>query len=514
MAMNLPPRKVCLRIRELFLLLALPDAKKFARNLAKLIELLTAHELTWNDVPELLAATDTQARNASPAALKARAANKAAWKIRHHIYRLFGQLSASANVAYAHEQLIEYLTKHGLVWTDLPAILAEPDAKAWAPPQAVPSPAMRPDGTQVNVLDLTLRLLELHLAQTEHQRMATALWALHTHVFGRFRYTPRLVVLSPVRRCGKSRLMRLLEQLTTDAFRSDNVTAAVLYHEMARRERPFLLDEGDNLGLFNNDVLCAIFNAGYERGGIIHRVIGGRSVRFPVYAPLAVAAIGTLPLPLMDRAIIINMQRKANVVLQSFDEYNPVFPTTRAEIQKWAANCVLDRNPEIPPGLNKNDRAVEIWSVLLSIADNLGHGEAARAAAIALNADRQDEDPKITLLIDIRDERDAVGGDCIFSKTLVEKLHAIEDGLWSEWRGLNDDRQPRALTQAELGHLLREYFKIKSRTVRIGADTRRGYRWSQFETTWEAYCPASDTATQPSKIIRLVGKGSDTRGDT
>jgi Protein of unknown function (DUF3631) len=510
---NLPPPKVCLRIRELFLLLGLPDAKEFARNLAKLIKLLTAHELTWNDLPELLTAT-AQTIRASPASLRVRAANEAAWKIRHHIYRLFGQLSASANAAFAHDRLIKYLTKHGLAWTDLPAILTEPDAsaKAWSPPQAQPSPAMRPDGTRVNVLDLVLRLIELHAILTPAQCLTAALWTLHAYVFGRFRYTPRLVLLSPVRRCGKSRLMRLLEQLTTDAFRSDNVSAAALYHELARRERAFLLDEGDNLGLLNNPVLRAIFNAGYERGGIIHRFIGGRSVRFPVHAPLAVAAIGTLPLPIVDRAIPIYMRRRApsDPVPQQFDEFNPAFPVARSEIGKWAAICSLDPNPEIPPGLNKNDRAVDIWRVLLSIADNLGHGEEARAAAIALNADRMDEDPLITLLTDIRDVRDAVGGDCIFSETLIERLLAIEDGLWCDWRGLNGDHQPHKFTQAELGHLLREYLGIRSRTVRLGAKTSRGYRWSQFETTWEAYCPASDTATQPSKIIRLVGKGSDT----
>jgi hypothetical protein len=311
--MNLPPLNVCRRIRQLFALLGLPDAKEFARNLAKLIKLLTAHELTWNDLPELLAATGPQPHHASPASLAARAANKAAWKIRHHIYRLFGQLSASANAAYAHDKLIKYLTKHGLVWTDLPAILTEPDAsaKAWSPPQAQPSPVMRPDGTQVNVLELVLHLLELHVACTVPQRMAAALWVLHTYVFGRFRYTPRLAVLSPVRRCGKSRLLRLLEQLCADPNRTDSISAAAFYRALAAREHSMLVDEGDNLGLFNNHDLRTVFNAGYERGAAISRVIDGRERKICLFAPLAVAAIGTLPLPLMDRAITINMQRAA-----------------------------------------------------------------------------------------------------------------------------------------------------------------------------------------------------------
>jgi hypothetical protein len=453
-------------------------------------------------------------------------------KVSLRIYHLFRMLGASNTnvIQSADEKLRKLLSTHGLTWNDLPTIIVEAErliteedakkrraeaAASYAGSQTG-AKASAADAPQINSLDLVLRLIELHVILTPAQCMTAALWTLHAYVFGRFRYTPRLALLSPVRRCGKSRLMRLLEQLTTDAFRSDSISAAVLYHELARRERAFLLDEGDNLGLLKNPVLRAIFNAGYERGGIIHRFVGGRSVRFPVHAPLAVAAIGTLPLPIVDRAIPIYMRRRApnDAVLQPFDEFNPAFPVARSEIGRWAAICSLDPNPEIPPGLNKNDRAVEIWRVLLSIADNLGHGEEARAAAIALNPDRMDEDPLITLLTDIRDVRGAVGGDCIFSKTLTEGLHAIEDGLWFDWRGLNGDRQPHKLTQAELGHLLSEYFRIKSRTVRLGAQTRHGYRWSQFEMMWEAYCPASDTATQPSKLIRLVGKGSDTRGDT
>jgi hypothetical protein len=228
---NLPPPNVCLRIRQLFMLLGLPDAKDFTRNLARLVKLLTAHELTWNDLPELLTATNPQPHRASPASLRVRAANKAAWKIRHHIYRLFGQLSASANAAYAHDKLIKYLTKHGLVWPDLPEILTEPDANAWSPPQAQPSSATRPDGTQVNVLDLVLRLIELHVGLTAEQRTAVALWTLHTYVFGHFPISPRLALLSPVRGCGKTLLLILLELLTADPYRSDNISAAALYHE-------------------------------------------------------------------------------------------------------------------------------------------------------------------------------------------------------------------------------------------------------------------------------------------
>jgi len=56
--------------------------------------------------------------------------------------------------------------------------------------------------------------------------------------------------------------------------------------------------------------------------------------------------------------------------------------------------CELARDPEIPSGLY--NRTADNWRVLLAIADDLGHGKAARAFAIELNSDRPDEDAAVT----------------------------------------------------------------------------------------------------------------------
>ena len=82
-----------------------------------------------------------------------------------------------------------------------------------------------------------------------------------------------------------------------DPYKDDNITAASIYHLLGTREYTLLLDEGDNLGLFSNHVLRSVFNAGHRRGGSITRFISGRPRKYSVFAPLATAAIGTLPLP-------------------------------------------------------------------------------------------------------------------------------------------------------------------------------------------------------------------------
>jgi hypothetical protein len=88
------------------------------------------------------------------------------------------------------------------------------------------------------------------------------------------------------------------------------------------------------------------------------------------------------------------------------------------------------------------DRAADNWRVLLAI--DLGYGEPARRAAVALSANRPDEDPGVTLLADIRIVFQARGGiDRIASAALVEALIGLDDGRWNEWRGPKDDRPPR-----------------------------------------------------------------------
>src|SRR5258705_230368 len=90
-------------------------------------------------------------------------------------------------------------------------------------------------------------------------------------------------------------------------------------------------------GLTWND-LAAVFTSGHGRVGGLRRFIGGSPWKFSTFATLAVAAIGVMPLPLMHRSIVINMQR-SSVRLEQLDELDPTFPAVREELRKWAATC-------------------------------------------------------------------------------------------------------------------------------------------------------------------------------
>jgi hypothetical protein len=88
------------------------------------------------------------------------------------------------------------------------------------------------DAPQVNPLDLLLVLVEKHIAITADERLAVALWILHTYIFDQYRETPRLALLSPVNGCGKSTLLSFLELLVKNGISTANTTPASIYYHL------------------------------------------------------------------------------------------------------------------------------------------------------------------------------------------------------------------------------------------------------------------------------------------
>ena len=443
--------------------------------------------------------------------------------------------TANANeAAIARKKTSEWLVKFGFAAKDYIAVLTsaeeavrkdeEAKAAAAAPP---PPPPGSYDATPLDeserfpLLDLLMAVIDQYVSVTTEQCLFIALWILHTYIFDRrlFMHTPRLLVSSPVRGCGKSTLMLLLEALVANGDRSDNVTAASLYYAMDPFDSPptFLLDEGDNLDLLGNRILRAVLNAGYLMGGTVKRFFNGRPHKFEVFAPLALAAIDALnilPLPLLRRCIVVEMQRRARDAkpLQRLNTQDLGFQQERnmmrEKFSRWAANFPLNPpEPATPPELS--DSAADNWRVLLAIADDLGHGAEARAAALALS-EHQKEDETILLLTDIRTVFDTFHVDRFWVEALVEALLHMPDSQWSDWRGPHGDLQPHKLTTRELRGVLRSFSIRPAHTIfQHGTRQQRGpsnkgwYR-SDFEQAWQVYCPSPAGTQTHGHTLKLA----------
>src|SRR5262249_32485080 len=105
-------------------------------------------------------------------------------------------------------------------------------------------------------------VLQQYVDLQPHQYLAVALWILHSHVFDKFMITPRLALTSPVRGCGKTTLLSLIETLSARAERMDSISPAAIYHLADSMRCTLLVDEADNLGLTASGLLRAVINGG------------------------------------------------------------------------------------------------------------------------------------------------------------------------------------------------------------------------------------------------------------
>lgn len=210
-----------------------------------------------------------------------------------------------------------------------------------------------------------------------------AAWALATWCYRAFRIFPYLSIRSAEKRCGKSRLLSLLQRV---CFNASPVTAhpteAQLYRSAARTGGAQLFDEVETLKGDKDrfDALITVLNVGFERGGVVTRLEkrGERFVEEPyeVYAPRVLAGITGLKDTLEDRALPLFMLRK-----RRNEPVARLSRTTDAEAEALRDQCALaclTRIADIvgaydlaPAALEReaiDDRAVDLWSPLLAIA--------------------------------------------------------------------------------------------------------------------------------------------------
>jgi putative DNA primase/helicase len=475
------------------------NAHERAAAAAKIDALLGQYSKTWADVPALLALGTTTTVNADVA---------------RHVSAL-GSRDAGERES-ARQWLLDLLISRRKTWNDLVELLRSPTSPSWADGTEDSAPPPEFADPNFAVIDLVDTLVANYVGLTPTQRLAVALWVLHTHVYDQFQVTPRLALVSPVRRCGKTVLLGLIETLVAKPEKADAITPAAIYHLVDAWHPTLLLDEVDNLGLAFavNGRLRAIFNSGHRKGGVIALLHRGEPRRFSTYAPLSLAAIGRLPLPQMDRSIVIEMQRYGGSgELQRFTGRDRAIDYVFDRVRSWAREVTLDADPAMPEQV-RNHRQADNWRPLLAIADTFGAqcGRLAREATVEFAHMQQDEDAQVLLLHDIRDIFDARDVDRLTSVALVSALNDIEDAMWSEWRGLHGNQQPHRLSQGELARMLAP-FGIRPKTIwplqRTPASrSAKGYLSSQFEQAWSSYCDGADdspggTASQSSTIPHL-----------
>ena len=355
--------------------------------------------------------------------------------------------------------------------------------------------------------------------------VATTLWAVSTWFVDKVYFAPILTLLSPTKRSGKTTILELLRWICrrADLTSGVGITSAVVFRLNNERRPTFLIDEAESLSGRNaNQDIINLLNQGHRRGATIHRcreVGGGYEVEdFDAFGFRALAAIGSLWDTILDRSVVIRLQRKPKKVekrrLNGID-----VETEGKELGRKLCRFSLDYSEPFEELLSStprpewlNDRACDNWAALFAVAMLAGDAWLNRAqeAAKSLSRAGEDLDWYERLIHDTRRIfKEKRNPEVIPSGELAACLNKIETSPWGEYRG-------KGLTTHSLASRY-EPFKIKPRQNRpSGGPKVRGYWLKDLQPVFRGYPPPTGLGQmgQPSNDGGSSVSGSGTKAES
>jgi hypothetical protein len=345
-------------------------------------------------------------------------------------------------------------------------------------------------------------LAELHAAVTRYVAFpspeaadAAVLWIAASHAQPAWEHAPRLAAVSPLKRCGKSRLLDLVAETAHRPLITVNATIAAVARAIDGEDPPTLLvDEADAIfgsrrQAENNEDLRGVLNAGHQRNRPMLRWdITSRSLdQLNTFAMAMLASIGDLPDTIMDRAVVIRMRRRSRgeqVAPYRTRRDAPPLQELRGRLSAWARGH-LEKLEAATPETPLEDRAADTWEPLLAMADFAGGDWPARArkAAELLTAAERDADTDtsltVRLLADLREV--FAGEERLDTRTIIDRLVKVEEAPWGDLDG-------KRLDARALANRLRPY-GVRPKVIRVGAKTPRGYERADLDDAWTRYLP-------------------------
>jgi hypothetical protein len=374
------------------------------------------------------------------------------------------------------------------------------------------------DGAQL-LADVRAALAHYVILPDPESATAVVLWIAATHAVPAWAHAARLVVRAPEKRCGKSRLLDLVEAMSHRPLMTVNASPSAVYRSIGLSENDpptLLLDEADTVfgpKAGEHEDLRGLLNAGHQRNRPAIRFDAAtRTVeKIETFAMAALAGIGAMPDTIEDRAVVIRMRRRApgeSVAPYRSRRDGPALDRLKVRVHEWIRTHLDDLGTAVPV-LPIEDRAADTWEPLVAVADLAG-GEwpdLARHAAVVLTESRDanaESSTQTRLLADCRAIFLTADADALPTALLLDRLKADPEAPWATY-GHN------GLTPMRLGKFLAE-FDISSRNLRLPTGQAKGYMRGDFADAWARYCPevAPPKPSQPSQPSRDdVSAGQD-----
>lgn len=345
---------------------------------------------------------------------------------------------------------------------------------------------------------------------------AVTLWVAASHIQPALQHAPRLAVVGPTKGCGKSRVLDVLHETVSRPMMTVNTSPAVVFRIIGEDPPTLLVDEADTIfgpKAGDKEDLRGLLNAGHQRNRPAWRISGPehKPTAFPTFALAALAGIGDLPDTIMDRAVVLRMQkRKPGEKVAPFRSRDsvPELNALRDRLAAWLTPLRGTAHRLVPP-MPVEDRAADTWEPLVIVADLAGgHWPAqARAACLAMTRNEVVQDEQTTLktrlLRDIRRVFEQQGDpESLRSHDLLAALVQDAEAPWVEYgtKGLN---------AYHLANLLRD-FGISPANQRFeNGRQAKAYARNQFLDAWARYCPdpAQPTPAANETVVARRAQG-------
>jgi putative DNA primase/helicase len=382
------------------------------------------------------------------------------------------------------------------------------------PPEPWPEPV---DGAEL--LDAIAALFRQYMILPQYGDVVLALFVVYAHAFDHFDVSPLLVLTSPTKRCGKTRVIGLLAELCPKALSTANVSAAALFRVIEKLKPTVLIDEAETLFAKRSDPASeerrGVLNSGHDRNSAcVIRCVGDKQEpqTFSTWCPKVAALIGRLPDTLEDRAIVVRLRRKASqevVERLRMDRTRPMLWELRRKSARWAldhAEALREADPELPP--LGSDRAEDNWRILTAIADVAGGHWPVLARKVAATSARVESDSDSLpeqLLVDVRMIFASKGVNRLSSRALCDALAELEERPW------NECNYGKPITLNGLARLLKG-FEVRPRTIKLAdGGSAKGYHLADFNDCFSRYVGLSPSQTVTADTIpELKGNSEGT----
>jgi len=351
-----------------------------------------------------------------------------------------------------------------------------------------------------HVLDETLATIKRHIACEDNTSILATLFIAFTWFIDSFQVAPIAVIMSPLKRCGKSWLLEVMGKLSRRPLLASNLTSASIFQAIEAFHPTLLIDETDSF-LKKNEQMRGVLNSGHTRASAFVLRAGRNSDtprKFSTFGAKVLSGIGKLAETIMDRAVVLKLRRKTKVEkVQPLRHADPDHFTTLArKLARLAEDngpALRSARPQIPESLN--DRAQDNWEPLFAIAELAGEEwvQAARNAAVLAADDDDESDIPIMLLRDIQAVFDEIRCETIRGKQVKrikteDLLNELAADCSRPWATYN---RGKIMTAKHLAELLAPFGIRPANIKRPGNKSPKGYRLDQFEETFSRYLTAN-----------------------